>query len=192
MEVSVSFTDGDGSDYSEGYNRYESQIGHVYVPVNGVIMEEQAAIRYERHPWIETFELDGIRPEPARREGFGEKSIQGFVMSLGKVYDDVLSDYNMFAGESGFDAEGFFGYVADKLSAAATAEPEQFRRFAGFTENMWRLGDEPSYKLAMETIIPRLQQNENLLSMLHSNITEEFRAALIELQGCKRNRSSFM
>ena len=178
MEVSVSFTDGDGSNYSEGYNRYESQIGHVYVPGSGVIIEEQAAIRYERHPWIETFELDGIRPEPARREGFGEKSVQGFVMSLGKVYDDVLSDYDMFAGESGFDAEGFFGYVADKMSAAAMAEPKQFRRFAGFTENMWRLGDKPSYKLAMETIIPRLKENESIWSIFQAGITEEFAEAL--------------
>ena len=177
--MSVSFTDGNETEYAEVYNIYESQIGNVYAPVKGVIIEEPAAIRYERHPWIEAFELDGIRPEPARREGFGEKSIQGFVMSLGKVYDDVLSDYSMFAGEAGFDAEGFFGYVADKMAAAAMAEPEQFRRFAGFTENMWRLGNEPSYKLAMETIIPRLQRNEDAWSMFESDITEEFREALL-------------
>ena len=88
MEISVSFTDGDGTEYADGYNRYESPIGYVYVPAKGVIIGNPAVIRYEKHPWIEAFELDGIRPEPARREGFGEKSIQGFVMSLGKVYDD--------------------------------------------------------------------------------------------------------
>ena len=176
--MSVSFTDGDGSEYADDYRIYGSQIGRVYVPVRGVIIEEPAAIRYEKHPWIEGFELDGIRPEPARREGFGEKSIQGFVMSLGKVYDDVLNDYHIFDGETGFDAEGFFGYVADKMAAAALTEPEQFRRFAGFTENMWRLGDEQSYKLAMETIIPRLQEDKDIWNRFRSGITEEFREVL--------------
>lgn len=178
MEISVSFTDGGGSEFADGYTRYESPVGYVYVPVKGVIIEEPVAIRYERHPWIEAFELDGIRPEPARREGFGMKSIQGFVMSLGKVYDDVLSDYNLFAGEDGFDAEGFFGHAADRMIAEAKTEPGQFRRFAGFTENMWRLGDEPSYKLAMGTIIPRLKEHDDIWSIFTSEITDEFRDAL--------------
>ena len=63
-EVSVSFTDGDGSEYAEDYFREESQIGTVYVPVHGVLLEENAAIRYEKYPWIEKFELDGIKPAP--------------------------------------------------------------------------------------------------------------------------------
>ncbi|MBQ3369734.1 MAG: hypothetical protein IJG48_01800 [Mogibacterium sp.] len=178
MEISVSFTDGDGTEYADGYNRYESPIGYVYVPAKGVIIGEPAVIRYEKHPWIETFELDGIRPEPARREGFGEKSLQGFVMSLGKVYDDVLSDYNSFNGEGGFDAEGFFGHVADRMIAEAEIDPAQFRRFAGFTENMWRLGDEPSYKLAMETIVPKLKEDKKIWGKFTANITEEFRDVL--------------
>ena len=178
MEISVSFTDGDGAEYAHGYKRYESPIGLVYVPDKGVIIEEPAAIRYERHPWIEAFEFDGIRPEPARREGFGVKSIQGFVMSLGKVYDDVQSDYNMFAGDEGFDAEGFFGHAADRMIASARTDPQQFRRFAGFTENMWRLGDEPSYKLAMETVIPKLKEDNDIWSRFNADITDEFRDAL--------------
>ena len=178
MEISVSFTDGDGTEYSESHTRYESQIGYVYVPVKGVIMEEPAAIRYERHPWIETFELDGIRPEPARREGFGEKSIRGFILSLGKVYDDVQSDYDMFAGEKGLDAKSFFRYVTDRMIAEAFKEPEQFRRFAGFTENMWRLGDEPSYDLAMEAVIPELKKNKDIWERFKTAITDEFREAL--------------
>ena len=178
MEISVSFTDGDGTEYSETHTRYESQIGHVYVPVKGVIIEEPAAIRYERHPWIETFELDGIRPEPARREGFGVKSIQGFILSLGKVYDDVQSDYDMFNGEAGLDAEAFFRHVTGRMMAEASKEPEQFRRFAGFTENMWRLGDEPSYKLAVETVIPPLKEKEEIWDRFKACITDEFREAL--------------
>lgn len=178
MEISVSFTDGDGTEYSESHKRYESQIGHVYVPAKGIIMEEPAAIRYERHPWIEAFELDGIRPEPARREGFGEKSIQGFILSLGKVYDDVQSDYDMFICEAGFDAEAFFRHVTERMMDEAFVKPEQFKRFAGFTENMWRLGDEPSYKLAMETVIPELKKNKDIWERFRIGITDEFREAL--------------
>ena len=178
MEISVSFTDEDGAEYSEGYTRYETQIGYVYVPAKGVIIEEPAAIRYERHPWIEAFELDGIRPEPARREGFGEKSIQGFIMSLGKVYDDVMGDYDKFAKDGGFDAEGFFGHVTGRMMAEASAEPEQFRRFSGFTENRWRLGEEASYDLGMGAVIPKLRQNKDIWDRFETEITDEFREAL--------------
>ena len=55
--MSVSFTGGDGSEYAEGYFREETQIGAVYVPLHGVLLEENAAIRYEKYPWIEKFEL---------------------------------------------------------------------------------------------------------------------------------------
>jgi hypothetical protein len=34
------------------------------VPVHGVLLEENAVIRYEKYPWIEKFELDGIKPAP--------------------------------------------------------------------------------------------------------------------------------
>ena len=60
--MSVSFTGGDGSEYAEGYFREETQIGAVYVPLHGVLLEENAAIRYEKYTWIEKFELDGIKP----------------------------------------------------------------------------------------------------------------------------------
>jgi len=60
--VSVSFTGEDPSVYADDYLREESQIGAVYVPLHGVELEENAAIRYEKYPWIEKFELDGIKP----------------------------------------------------------------------------------------------------------------------------------
>lgn len=175
MEVSVSFTGEDVWQYAQGYNVYESQIGRVYVPAKGIIIEEPAAIRYERHPWIEAFELDGIRPQPARREGFGVKSVQGFLMSLGKVYGDVQRDYAKFSTEAGFDAEGFFSYVTGRMVAEAQTQPQQFRRFAGFTENMWRLGNKESYRLAMETVIPRLRKNTEVWRSFTDCVTEEFR-----------------
>ncbi len=62
--MSVSFTGEEGPEDPEGYIREESQIGAVYVPMHGVLIEDGAAIRYERYPWIEKFELDGIKPAP--------------------------------------------------------------------------------------------------------------------------------
>ena len=62
--MSVSFTDENGPENIEEYLREESQIGAVYVPLHGVVIEENAGIRYEKHPWIHCFELDGIKPAP--------------------------------------------------------------------------------------------------------------------------------
>ena len=60
--MSVSFTGEDGPADPGEYIREESQIGAVYVPLHGVLLEEDPGIRYERYPWIEKFELDGIKP----------------------------------------------------------------------------------------------------------------------------------
>ena len=60
--MSVSFTDKKGDEFGEDYIHERSQIGAVYVPRHGVILSEDACIRYERRPWIEHFELDGIKP----------------------------------------------------------------------------------------------------------------------------------
>ena len=42
----------------------ESPLGKVYVPLSGVILDDEPGIRYERHPWLEGFELDGISAAP--------------------------------------------------------------------------------------------------------------------------------
>lgn len=60
----MSFTGEDGPEDPGNYLREESQIGAVYVPLHGVVVEEDAAIRYEKYPWMHKFELDGIRPAP--------------------------------------------------------------------------------------------------------------------------------
>ena len=59
--MSVSFTDEDLSASGE-YITERSPVGLVYIPAHTVELDEDACIRYERHPWIERFELDGIRP----------------------------------------------------------------------------------------------------------------------------------
>ena len=50
------------NDLAIEYIHERSQIGAVYIPRHGVVVSEDARIRYERRPWIEHFELDGIKP----------------------------------------------------------------------------------------------------------------------------------
>lgn len=60
--MAVSFTGEDMLLTDEEYRVERSPVGLVYIPVHAVEVDEEAAIRYERYPWIEKFELDGIRP----------------------------------------------------------------------------------------------------------------------------------
>ena len=62
--MSVSFTDGDGSEFEGTHMCAESPVGKVYIPLSGVILDDEPGIRYERHPWLEGFELDGISAAP--------------------------------------------------------------------------------------------------------------------------------
>ena len=62
--MSVSFTDGDGSEFEGTHLCMESPVGKVYVPLSGVLLEDEPGIRYEKRPWLEGFELDGIRAVP--------------------------------------------------------------------------------------------------------------------------------
>ena len=62
--MSVSFTDGDGSEFEGTHMVMESPVGKVYVPLSGVLLDDEPGIRYERRPWLEGFELDGIRSVP--------------------------------------------------------------------------------------------------------------------------------
>ena len=62
--MSVSFTDGDGSEFEGTHMCAESPVGKVYIPLSGVILDDDPGIRYERHPWLEGFELDGISAAP--------------------------------------------------------------------------------------------------------------------------------
>ena len=57
----MSFAD-DTQTFGDDYLREESPIGAVYIPKHTVDIGENPGIRYERYPWIEKFELDGIKP----------------------------------------------------------------------------------------------------------------------------------
>ena len=50
----------------------ESPAGKVYIPLSGVILDDEPGIRYEKHPWLEGFELDGISAATAAGTGGSE------------------------------------------------------------------------------------------------------------------------
>ncbi len=181
MEMSVSFTGEDEKPSQDEYSECDSVLGKVYLPKDGVQIDEPVCIRYERHPWIETFEFDGIRPERPVREGFGVKSIQGFLISLNSVYSEAGKDFEAYTAEGKSDLTDFFVNVADRMISESATNPVQFRRFCGFIENMWRIGNESAYDLAMESLIPQIMACEPAWNTLLGNITDEFRAAINDM-----------
>ena len=181
MEMSVGFIGEDEKPSPDDFSECDSVQGKVYIPKLGVQIYEPVCIRYERHPWIETFEFDGIRPERPVREGFGVKSIQGFLLSLNSVYSEAGKDFEAYTAEESRDLNDFFVYVTDRMISESEKSPVQFRRFCGFIENMWRIGNESAYDLAMKRLIPQIMTCEPAWNMLLGNITDEFRAAINDM-----------
>lgn len=180
MEMSVSFTDGTEDvckTRGGGFRTDVTVLGKVYIPVEGVAVTGPLRIRYEKHPWLECFELDGIRALPDRRTGTGTKDARGFVKSLSTIYSGAYDDYRKFGGDETFDAVGYFGNAARHFVETAH-DPDKrklFRMFCGFTENMWREGDQAMLEAAMETVVPLVMDDPEAREAFMRNITEEFR-----------------
>jgi len=201
MEMAVGFAatndgselsqfENDGRDYSQFYID-ESVLGKVYIPKEGVTIAGPIAVRYERHPWIECFEIDGILALRPKRSGFGTKNAKGFVASLNSIYAKAYDDYADFAtieqnsGADGiktesFDASGYFARVTDRFVSdyRENGNIKMFKKYCGFVENMWREGDEEMYHVAMEIVIPALLDDEATCEIFHEVITDEFRTYL--------------
>lgn len=183
MEMSVRFIDEQVSEEFSGnpdYSCDNSTAGKVFVPVDGVIIEGPIGIRYERRPWIEQFELDGIKAAPPRRKGVGNKDLKGFVKSLSTIYAKAYDDYNAI----GDDANVYFGHVAEYFTK--TYENPQMRKlfdkFSGLTENMWREGNLEMLDAAMQMIIPIMRRKAEIWERFQMGITEEFKS-YIENEG---------
>ena len=156
----------------------------MFIQKKGVDIAGEACIRYEKHPWIEQFEFDGIHPCVPLREGFGSKQARGFVESLSKIYARAYDDYAAMCSdehksrenEDGFDAEAYFSNVA-RYFVRTTDEADSipmFRKFCGFTENMWREGTECMHDIALETMLPVIEANATAASIFYDVITSEF------------------
>ena len=136
MEVSVSFTDGTSERDPELYIEDTSELGRVYIHREGVLVTGDIQVRYEKHPWIECFELDGVKAAPARRKGIGTKNAKGFVKSLSTIYSKAYDEYREYGGDEAFDAEAYFAHAARYFAdmAGVVDRAKMYRLFSGFTE----------------------------------------------------------
>ena len=183
-EISVSFTDDSAQYYADDdYLVEDSPIGKVFIRKN-IDVEGASCIRYEKHPWIEQFEFDGLHPRTPLREGYGNKTARGFVESLSKIYarayDDYVAmcseEYKSRENEDGFDAETYFSNAAHYFvqTAGEADSVPMFRKFCGFTENMWREGTKCMHDIALEVVLPIIAANITAASIFNDVITSEF------------------
>lgn len=177
MEVSVSFTDGTETKDSQLYAEDRSECGRVYINRESVLVTGPVCVRYEKHPWIEQFELDGVKAAPAKRTGIGTKGAKGFVKSLNTIYAKAYDEYREYGGDESFDAERYFAHAAEHFLHIAQDENARklYRMFTGFVENMWREGNEEMLHVAMDVMLPAIRQDANAWKLFEDNITEEFR-----------------
>ncbi len=181
MEVSVSFTDGsEDLNARSGQNSYtvdETVLGRAWIPVEGLVLTEPSRVRYEKHPWMEKFEFDGIKAVPAKRTGIGTKDAKGFVKSLSTIWSQAYDAYREYGGDENFDAEAYFRNAAESFALMAddSARERMLVRFCGFTENMWREGNEEMLGICLETVIPVLRRHGSSRIVFESSITDEFR-----------------
>lgn len=172
--MSVSFID-DISDYrgNDSYLVDESPIGKVFISREDIVINGQPRIRYEKHPWIEQFEFDGMLATEARREGYGTKDLRGFVQSLYTIYAKAYDDYDLY----GCDASGYFAHVAEHFVGRANEAggTKMYRKFCGFTENLWRVGNKEMHDVALETVLPIIEKDAEARSVFYDHITSEFK-----------------
>ena len=194
MEVLVSFTDGSadlngaaGEGGKPAYITDESVLGRVWISAEGLVLTPPVRIRYEKHPWMEKFEFDGIRAVPAKRTGIGTRGAKDFVKSLSTIYSEAYSDYNRYGGDEAFDAAGYFGHAAGYF--ARIAEDDNKRKiaakFCGFAENLWREGDREMLDVCIDTVLPVIERNPHLGRIFRESITGEFSSWI------KRERQSW-
>ena len=162
------------------YNIDRTVLGRVWIPREGLEIAPPVRVRYEKHPWIEAFEFDGLRAAPARRTGIGNKGAKGFVKSLSTIYSRAYDEYRAYGGDESFDAGAYFAAAAKHFVTMAS-DPQKarlFSKFCGFAENMWREGDEEMLCVCMEDVLPAVLSDEAARTAFESSITSEFRSYL--------------
>lgn len=177
--MSVSFTDG-SEDLNERGGRYRVEntvLGRAWIASEALILAEHVRVRYEKHPWMEKFEFDGIKAAPARRTGTGNKDAKGFVKSLSTIYSAAYDEYYEYGGDAGFDAAAYFRNAAEHfvLSGEDGSRDRMLAKFCGFAENMWREGNEEMLHVCTDVILPVLQERVYTRSIFEKSITDEFR-----------------
>lgn len=162
----------------------------MFLPKKDIDIVGEIGIRYEKHPWIEQFEFDGLNPRTPAREGFGPKRAKAFAESLSKIYAKAYDDYAAMCSEEyvndenedGLDVGAYFSNAADYFVQSLT-KPENarmFRKFCGYVENMWRLGTETMHDVALKTVLPMIESDSKAQALFYDTITPEFREYIDE------------
>ena len=61
MEMSVGFTvEDDSTMISKGYVLDKSELGKVFYPDEGIVIQDKIIVKYVDYPWISCFEVEGI------------------------------------------------------------------------------------------------------------------------------------
>lgn len=173
MEISVGFAD-NKIDLA-GYVKDQTVLGDIFIPRDGVEISGPISVRYEKHPWVEQFEIDGIRPIVQKRAGFGIKTFERFVQSLNTIYASAFEDFNRYS-----EPRSYFEYVTKRWIDEYSDQEhlKLFKKFCGYVENMWREGNEEMYDVAMNTVLPIMKQDSRIWEIFLSVITEEFKGEL--------------
>lgn len=178
MEISVGFADKDFAYYKEnGYQQDETVLGAVFILTDKIDITGDIRIRYEKHPWIEHFEVDGIIPKPVKRVGFGDRSLKDFVPYLNNIYSDAFKDYDNCKSS----IEYFKKVSKSFIDNFDNDNPKMFRKFCGFVENLWREGDREIHDIAMNTVVPMIRENDELWNIFCDVITKEFLSEIKKL-----------
>lgn len=182
----MSFTDDIAQYYEcDDYIVDESPIGKVVIPRHDVDITGEVGIRYERHPWIESFEFDGLHPRVPLREGYGTRGAKSFAESLSKIYAKAYDDYAAMCSdelrteenEDGLDVEAYYSNAA-KYFIQIVGNPESatmFGKFCGFTENIWRDGTRTMHDVALGVILPIIESRPEATKIFYGTITPEFK-----------------
>ena len=186
MELSASFADettaaerieSDGKKYEV----VTSPIGHVYIPLDEIELGAEPGIRYEKHPWIERFEFDGMLPRVPRRTGYGTKNALQFVESLGNIYAGAYDDcgeygYDPLDRQKSWDIEGYFRHISEEFIASLQDPGREkiYRLFCGWVENLWREGTQEMHDIAMTVVLPIIESVPAAGRMFYEHITAEF------------------
>lgn len=187
----MSFTD-DSTQYydNDDYIVDESPIGKVFIPKKDVDIIGEVGIRYEKHPWMEQFEFDGLHPRTPVREGYGLRGAKACAESLSKIYAKAFDDYTAMCSdkyvtadnEDGLNIEAYFSNAAEHF-VGTVDQPESihlYRKFCGLTENIWRDGTKAMHDIAVGTMLPIIWSNSEATRIFYDTVTPEFREYIEE------------
>lgn len=143
--MSVGFTDKDESHYIENYRVDSSELGKVYYPKSGVIQTGEIAVIYDVKPWMSSFKVEGLKPDPELKIQT-LKTPEEFVASIAEIYPAAYDEHKRHSNAEGnFDAEGFFKTAHDWFMTKTSSTLRDMYR--GFLENAKSEGNEEMQRI---------------------------------------------